>query len=337
MRRINYGFIGAVVLVTVLFSVASPVNLFSAEYNIRFSNTVESTHSWGKAAIMFKEELEKATSGRVTVEPHHLGTLGKTRETMEMVRMGSLEVANGGVAHVQRTVPELGITVLPFLWKDRDRIFQVLDGPLGKDLEKRMAAAGFHNLGFMDMGFRHITNNRKPIFSVDDVKGLKIRTLPTPVHMVFFKKLGASPTPMDWVETVEALKSGVVDAQENPPATIVNSKLYEIQKFYSLTSHVNEVGTMVMSKIFYNKLPKELQATIDATARKVLLWQREEQERDNQNYIVKLEQLGMKINKLTDAEMAKFRKIALEVYPEAVKGFGKDGKELTDRFVAANK
>ena len=142
---------------------------------------------------------------------------------------------------------------------------------------------------------------------------------------------------MDWTEVFEALRSGVIDAQENPPAVIISEKIYEVQKFYSLSGHVYEITTMVMSKIFYEKLPKDLQAAVSSAARKTTLWQRVESEKDNQKFINEVEKRGMKINTISDEEMEKFRKIALEVYPGAIKDFGKDGKELTDRFVAANK
>lgn len=323
-------------IVTLLLPILS-VSLYAADYKIRVANPVAPDHSWGRAAVVFKEELEKLTAGKIAVDVHHAGALGKVRETMEMVRMGTLETALGGVAHIQRNVPELGITVLPFLWKDLGRLFEVLDGPLGKELDKRLLSAGFYNLGFFDNGFRHVSNSRKPILAVEDMKGLKIRTLPTPVHIAYFKAIGAAPTPLDWTELFEALRTGVVDAQENPPSMTYTAKFYEVQKYYSLTAHVNEVGAFVMSKTFFDKLPKDLQAAVNNAARKATLWQRVENEKDNQKFLKELEKAGMKVNTIPAPELEKFRKIALQVYPDAVKDFGRDGKELTDKFVAANR
>jgi len=337
MKKGNRKSFGIVLFMAILTLFTFSLNVYAAEFKIRVANPVAPDHSWGRAAVVFKDELEKLTGGKIAVDVHHAGALGKVRETMEMVRMGTLETALGGVAHIQRHIPELGITVLPFLWKDLQRLFEVLDGPLGKELDKRLLAAGYHNLGYFDNGFRHVTNNRKPIRSVDDLKGLKIRTLPTPVHIAFFKALGAAPTPMDWTELFEALRTGVVDAQENPPAMVYTAKFQEVQKFYSLTAHVNEVGAFVMSKTFYEKLPKDLQLAIDVAAWKTTAWQRVENEKDNQKYLKELEKAGMKINTIPEAEMEKFRKIALQVYPDAVKEFGKMGRELTDLFVAANR
>ena len=328
---------GKVILFCLVGVFLLTTNLFAAEYTIRLANPVAPDHSWGRASEVFKESLEDLTKGRIAVEVHHAGALGKVRETMEMVKMGTLEVALGGVAHIQRHVPELGILVLPFLWKDLETMFQVLDGPLGGYIETRLAAAGYHNLGFWDNGFRHVTNNRKPIMAVADMKGLKIRTLPTPVHIAFFKALGAAPTPMDWTELFEALRTGVVDAQENPPAMVYTARFPEVQKYYSLTGHVNEPGALVMSKIFYKKLPDELKLAVDVAARKATLWQRVENDKDNKKFMGKLKEAGMKINTIPEAQLAEFRKIALQVYPDAVKGFGRMGKEITDLFVWVNK
>ncbi|MFB3816849.1 MAG: TRAP transporter substrate-binding protein [Candidatus Methylomirabilales bacterium] len=328
--------IGGILSATLLL-VCSAGFLEAAEFKIRVANPVAADHSWGKAGVVFKQELEKASGGRIAVDVHHVSALGKVRETVEMVRMGTLETAMGGVAHIQRNVPELGITVLPFLWKDIQRQYEVLSGAPGKELDKRMAAAGFHNLGFLDNGFRHISNNRKPIMSIEDLRGLKIRTLPTPVHIAFFKALGAAPTPLDWSELFEALRTGVVDAQENPPSMTYTAKFYEIQKYYSLTGHVNEVGAFLMSKTFYDKLPADLKAAVDAAAKKTVAWQWAENDKDNQKYLSDLEKAGMKVNTVPAAEIERFRKIAHEGYPAAVKDFGPRGKELTDLFIEANK
>jgi tripartite ATP-independent transporter DctP family solute receptor len=319
-------------LVTLLVT----ATVHAADYRIRVAHPVAADHSWGRAAEVFKQELEKLSNGKIAVEVHHAGALGKVRETMEMVRMGTLETTIGGVANFQRNVPELGITVLPYLWKDIKRQFEVLEGPPGKELEKRMLAAGFYSLGFWDNGFRHVSNSRKPIQTVDDLKGLKIRTLPTPVHTGFFKACGASPTPMDFTELFEALRTGVVDAQENPPSMTYTARFYEVQKFYSLTGHVNEVGVFIMNKAFYEKLPKDLQAALDQAAKNTRTWQWAENEKDNQKYLKDMEKAGMKVNTLSEQELAKFRKIAHDQYSEAIKDFGKYGKALTDMFIAAN-
>jgi len=332
--RRKFILIGVIVLVFLL----SASSLYAAEYTIRVANNTAPDFAWGKGMEVFKEYLEEISNGRIAVEVYHSGALGSTRETIEMLRVGTLEVALCGTAYTQSYVPEMGITLLPYLWKDRDTMFEVMDGPLGKLIEEKLEGVGYHVLGVLDNGFRHITNSRKPIKTIEDLKGLKIRCLPTPVHIAFFKALGAAPTPIDWTELFEALRMKVVDAQENPPAMVYTARFQEVQKYYSLSGHVNEPGCFLMSKIFYDRLPKELKLDVDLAAREATLWERKVCYKDNQEMLKKLEEAGMKINDVPKETIDEFRRIAHEkVYPQVVKNFGPMSEELVNLFIWANR
>jgi TRAP-type C4-dicarboxylate transport system substrate-binding protein len=154
---------------------------------------------------------------------------------------------------------------------------------------------------------------------VADMNGLKIRCLPAKVHVAFFKNLGAAPTPMGWTELYQALQQGVVDAQENPPAMVYAGKFQEVQKYYSLTGHVNEPGNVLMSKVSMNKLPADLQLAVKIAAQKATLWQRAANQKDNEDVMKKLVAAGMEINDVPADTITEFRKVAHSVYPEAVK------------------
>ncbi len=253
-----------------------------------------------------------------------------------MTKVGTVDFVLSGTGHVTGHVPELGMTVLPYLWKDTDTMFQALDGPFGQYLGEKLAAKGYVVVGWWDNGFRHVSNNKRPIQKVADMKGLKIRCLPAKVHVDFFKALGAAPTPMGWTELYQGLQQGVVDAQENPPGMVYLGKLYEVQKYYSLTSHVNEPGNVLMSKASLDKLPKDLQVAVKVAAQKATLWQREINAKDNEALMDTLRKEGLKINDVPDETKAEFRKIAQGVYPAAVKGFGPKGKEMVDTVVFFN-
>jgi len=307
------------------------------KYVMKFANPVSKDHSWGRAAEVFSKLVAEATNGQVEIQVHHAGALGKIRETLEMAKVGTIDFTLSGTGHVTGHVPELGITVLPYLWKDTDTMFQALDGPFGQYLNERLSAKGFVVVGWWDNGFRHVSNNSRPIMKVDDMKGLKIRCLPAKVHVAFFKGLGASPTPMGWTELYQALQQGVVDAQENPPAMVYLGKLHEVQKYYSLTSHVNEPGNVLMSKVVLEKLPKELQVAVKVAAQKATIWQRATNAKDNEAVMEKLTDAGLKINEVPAETKAEFRKIAQSVYPDVVKGFGPKGKELVDVVVFFNR
>ena len=327
-----------VICLVVITGLFLGVNAYAAEYIFRVADNSPVDSPMAKGFDKFKTFLEDLSKGRIAVEVHKAGALGKTREVIELERMGKLEVCGGGAGWLQTFAPEMGIALLPFIWKDTATMFEVMDGPLGDHLKKKAEEKGFHILGWFDNGFRHVTNRARPIKSLEDFKGIKIRCLSTPVHIAFFKALGATPTPLDWAELYDALRMRVVDAQENPPALVYSARFYEVQKYYSLTGHVNEPAGFHMSKIVYDKLPDDLKLTVDVAARKATLWEREECGRDNQAAFGKLKEAGMQINEVPKETIDQIRRIAIEkVYPSVIADFGPIGGKLVDLFIWANK
>lgn len=324
-------------ILTVCLAILLAFNVQAAEYTLKFANPVPKDHSWGRAADEFSKMVAEVTAGRVEVQVHHAGALGKIREVLEMAKVGTVDFVLSGTGHVTGFVPEMGITVLPYLWKDTQTMFEALDGPFGQWLGERLSAKGYEVVGWWDNGFRHVSNNSRPIMQVADMKGLKIRCLPAKVHVDFFKALGAAPTPMGWTELYQGLQQGVVDAQENPPAMVYLGKLHEVQKYYSLTSHVNEPGNVLMSKVSMNKLPEDLQLAVKVAAQKATIWQRAENQKDNEQVVQKLLDAGLKINEVPGETIVAFRKTAQTVYPDAVKGFGPGAKEVVATVVFFNK
>ncbi|MGC2434622.1 MAG: TRAP transporter substrate-binding protein [Desulfobaccales bacterium] len=309
----------------------------AAKYTMRFANCTAKDFSWGRAAEEFKKDLEEASNGQIEVQVFHSSSLGTNREVAELLRMGTADFMIAGSTHVTSYVPQLGVIVFPYLWKDRQTMFQALDGDIGKTFSGLLAKKGLVLLDWWDNGFRDVTTKSKPIMSVADMKGLRIRTLPVNVLVAFFKALGAAPTPVGWSELYTALQQGVVDAEENPPAMIYFAKFQEVQKYLSLTKAINEPGVLLMSEKVMNKLPPELQQAVRVAAQKATMWQRPANAKDNQEFLEKLSQAGMKVNEVPPQNLAEFKKIALSVYPEATKDLGEGGQELLDRLVSFNK
>jgi tripartite ATP-independent transporter DctP family solute receptor len=307
------------------------------KYTLRLSSPVSKDHAFGRGAEKFKQLVADATKGQVEVQVHHANALGGIREGLEMVRLGTLDFQLCGVAHVSRFVPEMNALILPYLWKDTETMFAALDGRMGQILEPLLLDKGFKVAGWWDNGFRHVSNSKRPVRSLEDLRGLKLRTLPTKVHVTFFRALGVSPTPMDWVEVYPALQQGVVDGQENPPGVVYFEKLAEVQKYYSLTGHVNEPVSLLMSRGVFAKLPGDLQATIMAAAKQAALWQRVESQKDNDELLKKIAAAGMQVNPVPDATLAELRKVAQKIYSEAIPDLGPRGKELVDLGIALNK
>lgn len=276
--------------------------------------------SWVKACMRFAEEVEQASAGRMSVEVFHSGQLGSTRQALELVYLNAIEAAVPGAAQVEAYVQEVGVVVLPFVWQTERDMFAALDGEMGQILQKRLNQRNFHALAWLANGFRSITNSRRPIQSVADVAGLKIRVIPSPVVMAYFTAIDAAPVHIDWVELYEALKLGVVDAQENPPFFVYLGRVYEVQKYYSITEHMNEPGIMILNKRFYDQLPGDLQRLVDEAARRAAQWQRQEMQKDNATMLAAIQDSGRtQVNVLSDEARAAFRRIARqELYPRII-------------------
>jgi tripartite ATP-independent transporter DctP family solute receptor len=307
------------------------------KYVLRFSSPNSKEHAWGRGAERFKQLVTEETKGQVEVQIYHSNALGATRESLEMVRLGTTDFVLSGVAHVTRFVPEMGTFVLPYLWKDTETMFKALDGRMGEIVDALLWEKGFKVVGWWDNGFRHISNSKRPIRTVEDIKGLKLRSLPTKIHVTFWRALGASPTPMDWAEVYPALQQGVVDGQENPPGIVFFEKLPEVQKYYSLTKHVNEPGNVLMSRASYEKVPPALQKALMSAARKATAFERAESQKDNDELLKKLEAAGMQVNAVPDATIAELRKVAHGLYGQALADLGPKGKELVDIGTALNR
>lgn len=329
------------ILIFVAFMVAAVLagNALAQQpkYILRFSSPTSKEHAWGRSAEKFKQLVAEGTRGQVEVQVHHSNALGATRESLEMVRLGSVDFVLCGVAHLSRFVPEMGTLVLPYLWKDTETMFGALDGRMGQIIEPLLLEKGFKVVGWWDNGFRHVSNNKRPIRAPEDLKGLKLRTLPTKVHIAFFRALGVSPVPMDWAEVYPALQQGVVDGQENPPGVVFFEKLPEVQKYYSLTQHVNEAGNVLMSAASWAKLPADVQTAIMSAARQTTTWERAESQRDNEEILKKLAATGMQVNVVAEPTLAEFRKVAQRIYTEAIPDLGPKGKQLVDLGVSLNK
>jgi tripartite ATP-independent transporter DctP family solute receptor len=225
---------------------------------------------------------------------------------------------------------EIQFTILdfPFLFKDKEAAYKALDGELGQTLNELLPEKqGIRNLVFMENGLRHITNNRKPIKTPEDLKGIKIRTMENPVHQAMFKLLGANPTPLSFSELYTALQQGTVDAQENPLPIMYSSKFYEVQKFCSLTGHVYAPSTLLISETFWQSLSDEERAII----REATIIYRDNQRRVNNAEEERLvEELGktniIAVNELTAEEKAAFMNAVAPLFDQLAAELKLDSK-----------
>jgi tripartite ATP-independent transporter DctP family solute receptor len=207
-----------------------------------------------EAAVKFADVLKARTAGRIEVQVAPSAQLGDDAAMLTALRTGALDMSANSQGAVANAVPEYAAFGMPFLFEGLPQAWKLLDGPLGKELAERSAEKGLVVLGYWDNGIRHMSNSKKPLLKPEDLKGLKMRTPPDAVTVDIMQALGAEAQQIKFAELYVALQQGVVDGQENPLMNIHASKLYEVQKFISLTGHKYEMTPFLMSKRSWDKL-----------------------------------------------------------------------------------
>jgi tripartite ATP-independent transporter DctP family solute receptor len=282
--------------------------------------------------VKFKDEIEKASGGNITVAIFPNQQLGGDREISESVQMGDLTACSPSSTPLAAFCKELFVLDIPFLFTDRNSTYAILDGEPGAALNAAMEKTGFKCLGYFENGFRNFTNSRNAVHKPDDVKGLKLRTMENPVHMEFWRLAGASPTPMAYGELFTALQQKTVDAQENPFELIYTSKFYEVQKFISETQHIYTPYVVVFNTGWWKGLdPKDQSLVQDAM--KVAV--KEARDQAAKLDVAAKEQIvaaGVQVDSMTAEEKQGFRK-AMSPVLKMVRE--KAGDAIVDIFVKA--
>lgn len=245
----------------------------SAE-KIRIAGNFAVDHSSSLAMERFKKSLEESTGGDLTVDVFPAMQLGGAQENVDQVRSGAVLMTWIGMAYLSRTVPELEAVSLPFVFPDRETAFRVIDGKVGDLLNEKLADKGFMSLGFMELGSRNVTNNVRPIRSVEDFAGLKIRLQPNETHLATFRAIGANPVSMGIKEVYSALQQGVLDGEENPYSIIYTRNFQEVQKYLSDSGHFFDFIIVVANKDRFAKLSAEHQTAIRNAMSSAIAWQR---------------------------------------------------------------
>ena len=221
---------------------------FAAEYKLKLAHEVAVESTQHQAANRFAELVEERTDGAVEIKVYPNSTLGPGQQALNLMRGGSIEIVQSGSTTFNGIVGETAALELPFLFREPEHAYRVLDGKVGQGLLDKLDPHGIKGLAFLENGWREMTNNRHPIRSLEDIKGLKIRTTPNPYHIQAFELLGANPVPMAYSELYTALETGAIDAQEHPLPVLWAAKFYEVQEYLTLTSHAYSPLILVMNK-----------------------------------------------------------------------------------------
>lgn len=263
------------------------------------------------AALAFKEHVEKATNGSIKVEIYPAGQFGKDQQTMEGLKLGTLELAvahDGAVATIYKPIGVLGI---PFLYESHEHAWRVYDSRWKDEVSADMVKkTGVRLLGLADNGVRHFTNSLRPIQTPADMKGMKMRIQPSPVFKALVESLGASASAIPWGELPTALQQKVVDGQENGVTNIIAASLYQSQKYATLDGHVWSIHAYMMNERFYRGLTDAERKAVDEGTQKAIAIHRRMTSEQDKNAKQILEKLGMQVYVPTAAQVGEFRRLA---------------------------
>jgi tripartite ATP-independent transporter DctP family solute receptor len=347
MKRRNimkklYAFLGVLGAIAFIFSM--PISAAAAEYKAEYklSTVVGKPFPWGIAGERWAELVKEKTGGKINIKVYPGTSLVGGDQTKEYtaIRQGAIDMAIGSTINWSPQVKELNIFSMPFLMPDYKAIDALTRGEVGKDLFKILESKDTVPLAWGENGFRELSNSKRPIKTPDDLKGLKIRVVGSPLFLDTFTALGANPTQMSWADAVPALSSGAVDGQENPLTIYTVAKLHSAanQKNLTLWGYVADPLIFVVSKTVWDSWTPEdqqivreaaLQAAKEniAEARKGLI-------PPDDTMIKEVAGMGVNVVRLTDAEKAAFKKATKEVYDKWAKQIGPELMKKAEESIA---
>jgi tripartite ATP-independent transporter DctP family solute receptor len=258
-----------------------------------------------EAAVAFANAVKQKSGGKIEVQVAPSAQLGDDAAMITALRSGTLDMSANSQGAASVVVPEYAAFGMPFLFASPAAAFKLLDGPLGKELGEKSAAKNLVVLGYWDNGIRQVSNSKRPVLSPADMKGLKIRTPPDAVTIDIMTALGAETQQIKFAELYVALQQGVVDGQENPLANIEASKLYEVQKYISLTGHKFEMTPLLISKRTWDRLSEADRKILQEAANEATAVQRKLSKEADDRLYGELQKKGVKIDKVDQSQFAK--------------------------------
>lgn len=312
-----------------LFAIGRPASAQTTQ--LRFAHPHPASDSFQTAALQFAEQVKSQTNGEFEVKVFPNGALGSDPQTINAVRGGQIDFCLTGNPFFTGLAPALNVLDLPFLFKDRDHVAKVIDGPVGDSLRAELEGSNLRAISTLDIGWRNLTNSRRPVATPDDIKGLKIRTTPNPAHLRAFQLLGAVPTPMAFTELFTALETGTVDGQENPVTLILNSRFYEVQNHLSLTRHAFTSAPLCMNNTKFAAFPKEVQDLFLKLGKEMAISQRQMNVDAEKNNLDQLKEHGIQV--VDEPDHAAFAALVAE--PVEQEFIAQHGSDILDKIKAA--
>jgi tripartite ATP-independent transporter DctP family solute receptor len=264
-------------------------------------------HPQGLGAKKFADLVEQKSGGKIKVRVFPGGQLGGDLQNVSALQGGTLDlmVLNAGL--LVGIVKDFAVLDLPFLFNTAEEADAVVDGPVGTKLFEKLPDKGLVGLGYFELGFRNVTNSKRPIVKAEDFQGIKLRVLQSPLFIDLFNTLGANTVAMPFPEVYTALEQRVIDGQENPVTVIFDTKFQEVQKYLSLTRHIYNAQSVIMGKKTWDKLSEEERKIVQASLNEAEAYQRQVSREKSLQVLEDLKKAGMQVNEVSPQEIARIR------------------------------
>jgi tripartite ATP-independent transporter DctP family solute receptor len=276
------------------------------ERNLRFAFSLAKDHPFGQGAQKFADLVAQKSGGKMKVQLFPNAVLGSDPQNLSAIRGGTLDFTSMATGLVSSIDKQQMVFDLPFLFNNEQEAFAIADGPIGRKLMDDLSSHNVVGLGVWHLGFRHITNSRRPITKMEDIQGLKLRVIASPVYVDMFNALGANPVPMTFGEVYGALESKAIDGQDNPLGVIESAKFKEVQKYLSLTRHLYTGMAFLMSKKSWDGMSEAEHRIVREAAEEAKQFQRKATVDQEAKSIDGLKK-DMQVNEVSTAEMARLR------------------------------
>ncbi|MEN6567984.1 MAG: TRAP transporter substrate-binding protein [Veillonellales bacterium] len=291
-----------------------------AKYKLKLATQLPESHPVAAAALIYAKKVNERSKGQIEITVFNNGTLGQERDLVEGMKLGSIDMANVNSALMTSFAPRWQLFSLPYMFQSEEHMNKVVNGPIGQELFKDLEQSGLKGMAYQWSGFRSITTKKGPVNTPEDLKGLKIRTMPSKTMVDAINAMGGIATPMDQGAVYNALQSGILDGWENNPATVASFKMNEVCPYFSFTNHFAGPNILLMSKKVWDKMDPEAQKILMEVAAES---QKDESDLFNQNEketIEKLKAAGMKFN---DVDTKPFYERAKPLWQSLEQAIGK--------------
>ena len=295
------------VFIAAVFTAPLSAMAQSEQINLKLAHVANTDEPYHKAAEKFSDLVKKYTDGNVQVKIFPNSSLGSQKQILEGLLTGTVDISLTSAAALSNYLPKTQVIELPFMFRSREHVYKVMDGPLAKEIYAGDEQKKIKVIDTWENGFRNITNSVRPITKPEDMRGIKIRVMENKMYIEMFNALGATSVPMARGEVFTALQTKVVDAQENPMGQIYTSKFYEVQKYLTVTGHTYSPEVVVFSLATWNKIPGKYQEGIVKASNEAKQLNRTLSAQMDQEYIGKVKEKGMAVTVLSPEQIAPFQ------------------------------